>query len=355
MVSVQESGSDTWSAQSSDTSTDSGTFSENGNGSSGGQLHLSLVCIMGGPTDNSGSSFSAFNMLSGNASDTSFDSTTDSGSDSWSMSELGSFSNFSYAYASVVSSDGGSDNEIVSDSSTDSFSGAVSNNQSSGDTGSAGGVSGYASFNASSGEGGGSSDSMIVTDYGQSQQTVNTTSTWSDYQAGSFSGDSWALSSVSDSSGGSDTWTEMSNDTASASGAQTINAGLSYGNGGTVSGYSGLTVSVGGSASSSETFGGTDTARVHHQRQQQRHRQLESVAVGHVWQLQLRVQQRRGAERRQFQWLRDGILRGHLCRCAEERRQRQRPRERLGQRRWRQRQRQRHGFHWRQHDRDDSD
>ena len=220
--------------------------------------------------------------MAGNASDTATDSYSGSGNDSWGQSQQGTYSNFSYSFSSYVEHDGGSESATENDTATDSFSGTLTNNGGNGANFSYGGQIGLTSLSLLSNDTGTGSTSLTETITDQSNTTTSSSDTWSDYQAGSFSGNSLSLSSVSSSDTGSDSWSTQGSDTVSTAGQETFLSGSTFVYNAVSPSGSSATVSQSETVTLSDTVSGTDTASSQRQLQFHWRRHLQCVRAGQL-------------------------------------------------------------------------
>ena len=227
-MSDSSGGSDTWTDQSNDTASDSGAETVNSglSFSSGGS-----VSGYSGLTVSVSGSATSSDTLGGTDTAVSVDSYTGNGSDSWSQSQSGTYGNFSFAFSNVIEQSGGSSSGCLSDSSVDTFLGVLTTGDSSGgqDSGTddVGGDDGDANELSSA--------SGTVTQNEQIDSTDTVTggdsSTWSEYQSGSYAGGSFAWASLNDSSSGADSTTETDSSTSGGTFSGTGNGSDSAGGG----------------------------------------------------------------------------------------------------------------------------
>jgi hypothetical protein len=191
-VAYGESYSDTVTWKTTDSSSDSGTDSAaSAETSLGGD-----TSIYGGGSFQGTDTRSSNDNSSDSFSDQANDTMTASGQDNYSLTELGSFSGFSFAFSSYVFSGSDSFSETFLQSSADTLGGTATDNSSDQGQGNGLGTFASSSLSASDNFNDSSNDSVTTTGTDNFAETVSETDQVTFYQAGSLTNGFLALSSV---------------------------------------------------------------------------------------------------------------------------------------------------------------
>ncbi len=250
-LSSTETVNETWSFQGGDTATYSGQVTQTFNGGGNHSFQAGLFSV-----NDSGNSAET---LTGTARETATDSFSGGGHDTWSVSEQGTFGNYSASLSCWVYQGGGNQTQAVNETVTDSTNGTRTSGGGANATFGVGGTFGLINVGLQISSGGGGSTSLSETFTSTYNGTVSSSDTWSFYQAGSFSGNSLGLSSFSASDTGSDSWSDKGTDSVTDTGTETVTSGATFG-ASAGAGISGLACfSLGGTVGFSGTASGTDT------------------------------------------------------------------------------------------------
>jgi hypothetical protein len=253
-----DTGADSWSDNGNDTVSDAGGETLGAGATFGASAavgsYAGLSFSLGGTVGFSGS-------VGGTDTAAGYDSFSDTGGDTWSVTEQGVYANYSYGLACVVLQGGGTFSGTAQESSDDSFVGSDTVNFSDGSqqnsttTLSLDLEGAFANFAVSG------TLTPAVRNYAHGSLTDTGGGSYGYYEGGSFAGDSFAFASVSYRSGGSDSYTatETSSayETLGGSGGATDSTGS---NGSSGNNVPSPTRSAAYTVTESDTYAGNDTA-----------------------------------------------------------------------------------------------
>jgi hypothetical protein len=253
-VSYNAGGSGTVAFSGSDSVTDQGTVAAGDSTTASGSAYAQA----GGDAATGSRSSGDTTTLAGSATDSASDAYNGSALASWSVSEVGSYGNFSFAFASWVYRSNDTVNDTVVGAAADTLSGTVTDTGQGAEVLGHTGAIGYASKGLSGtllGHG-----SLAFTDAGwvQSGATVNAGATSSLYEAGAYAFGSFSLTCVAYRASGSDTVAAQSADSATDCLGDTTVSGDTFGNGGTLA-YPGTNFAATDTATANGTVAGGDT------------------------------------------------------------------------------------------------
>ena len=253
-VAFSDAVTDNTTFQGLDTTTTTGTFAENDNEGDSTSFDLQpgggLDCVSTGETSG--------DTVSGVECQTSHDSFNGSDSSSFSLTQLGAYSNGSFAFASWVSRSGDS----FSETAADTFSGGFSESGLESDGGSTGeslsAAAGSESVAQSDSESDAGSDSFVESGGDSGSQTDLISRTSSNYEAGGYANGSFNLSSVAFSQASNDSWSEQDSATSTKNEAETLTVNGTFRSSDTAL-YGGESLTGGDSLGEGATFSGSDT------------------------------------------------------------------------------------------------
>jgi hypothetical protein len=257
-VTYSETDQDTWSLTASDSSTASGTDTQTTNGSGQGNSTLAYAgSTLANLGNNTYTDQQNITFLS-----TANDSVTASGTGSGSLTEQGTFGNLSFAFGGLTYQSASTYTGTAQSSGTDSVTGtendsySLSNNLNNNTSSAVGSFNGLGKYSTRG------TNTVSLSAYDTYSGTDQSTVTTSLFEAGSYVGGSYSLSSVSYSGGSADTFTIQAVDSAADSGTDSqTDTGTGQSTGTTVYGGGSFTGLDNGTftSSSSDTF--SDTSR----------------------------------------------------------------------------------------------
>jgi hypothetical protein len=217
-VSYGESDSDSFTVQQTDSASDSGTETVLATATlSGGQ-----TSVYGGGSVTGLDTVLASSTATDSYTDSSADTLTQSGSDSWSLSEQGSFAGFAFSLSSVVSQGGAHFSETWTAAETHAFTGNESDSRTEQSQGHAAGTYAAASDSSVNSFTDTSTDSFTTAGSSVYSETLTAGDTSSFYEAGSYAEDSFNLSSVNDAEAFSAQFAYQGGDTQTDAGQETL-------------------------------------------------------------------------------------------------------------------------------------
>jgi hypothetical protein len=229
-VAYNAAGQDSWSSGGNDTSNDQG----NGTSNDSGNVQGNSTASYGGDSFTDLNSETYTDSSTDSGSDGSTDTTSASGASQWTLTQLGSYGNFSFSFGSLLYQANGSStsttilggNSTAQDNTTSTFNDSGVNSD-----------SGTLPLSGNDGTFGLSSDNGLGTATDTSQLSNNGTSTnslsetlvqtdsWNLYQAGLFQGGSYSLSSVSYTDVQTTSWTLVQVSGSTGTGGNSVSAG----------------------------------------------------------------------------------------------------------------------------------
>ena len=235
-----------------DTTTNSGQATVVSNGDGNGSVNLNSNFFR--------EVFTTANTFTAGIAETSTDSFSGSGGDSWSLHQEGSYSNFSYNYQTVIYQSSDSYTESSAQTDTNSYTETKADSRTAGDS-----INGYIGNGPNIVYGTASisrGDNASLTLTGQDTATDSATSTDSSsfYQSGSFSFGSYSLTSVAYGESYSDSYSDTNSESMTVVSQQTVSANFTLVDTGNFDANNGcMTAGAGQTLTDLATTTGTDT------------------------------------------------------------------------------------------------